>query len=58
MNDLRNKHITCFLKVPSGFRYSGTVTEESEGFIVLYNSVLNRTNYVSKDNILSMEVDE
>lgn len=53
--NLKNKRVTCFLKTPEGFRYSGTVTEESEGFIVLHNEKLGRTNYVAKDNILTIE---
>jgi len=55
--ELKNKTIKLFLKTPKGFRYSGAVIEESEGFIVIQNDHTGKTNYISKDNILSMEVD-
>ena len=56
MNELKNKTITIFAKLPAGFRYSGLVIDENEGFIILRNDRTNQINYIAKDNVTSIEV--
>ena len=53
---LKGEEVKVFLKKPDGFCYSGLIIEESQGFLVLQNSKLMRTNYLNKDNIRNIEV--
>jgi len=55
-DELIGKEIKAFLKRPEGFRYTGIVKEQSEHFIIIHNERLNITNYLSYDNIASLEV--
>lgn len=54
--NLKGKKIMLFLR--SGYRFSGLVTDESQGFLIIEDDRNGKTRIFNKDELSNIEVQE